>query len=67
MLQNPRRGWAGVGWGLLLLRSAGFSPGVSRIFVPPMKSARHQGKIYFSAAVPVLLQKTDAVLGMHRD
>lgn len=44
-----------------------FSPGVSRSFVPPMKSARRQGKICFLAAVPVLLQKTNAVLGMHRD
>lgn len=67
MLQNPWRGWLGVGWGLLLLRSGDFSPEVSRSFVPPMKSARRQGKICFLAAVPVLFQKTDAVLGMHRD
>lgn len=56
-----------MGWDLLWLKSGGFSLGVSRSFVPPMKSARRQGKICFLAAVPILLQKTDAVLGMHRD
>lgn len=67
MLQNSLEGWAGAGWGLLQLSSGGFPPGASRSFVPPMRSARHRGKICFLAAVPVLLQKTAAVLGMHRD